>query len=72
MKDYFKFFNLKKISDKLKIQPDKLYNNFKGLYDSLSPKDCENIANLMIPHTEKLFERIGYSVTFKKRRDKTT
>jgi hypothetical protein len=64
---YYKFINLKRISDKLKIHPDKLYNNFKSLYNSLDAKDCVNIARLMIPQVTRFFDRIGYDVTFKKR-----
>lgn len=64
--DFFKFFNLKKISDCLVIHPDKMYNNFKGLYHSLSPNDCDNIAILLMPQVEKFFDRIGYTVSFKK------
>lgn len=65
---YYKFINLKRISDKLKIHPDKLYNNFKSLYNSLDDKDCANIARLMIPQVTKFFDRLGYSVTFSKKK----
>lgn len=65
MKEFFKYFNLKRISDKLKIHPDKLYNNFKGLYNSLSKKECDNIAKLLTPQVESFFDRIGYTITIK-------
>lgn len=64
--EYYKFFNLKKLSDILKIQPDKLYNNFKALYFSLSPKECENIVSVLRPQCEKFFSRLGYSIRITK------
>lgn len=64
---YFKFFNLKKISDELGIQPDKLYNNFRDTYNSLN-EDKERIATLMIPQVTQFFDKLGFNVRFTKKR----
>lgn len=60
---FYKFFNLKKVSESLEIQHDKVYNNFKGRYASFSDADKKNIALLMSPQVEKLFKHLGYSVS---------
>lgn len=67
--DFYKYFNLKKVSDKLKIQYDKVNNNFKARYDSFSDSDRNNIARLMIPQVEKFFARLGYSIAVTKNKD---
>lgn len=58
-----KFFNLKKVIDLTKIQPDKIYNNMRGDYDSLTLQDRKNIAAVLIPNVKKFFEKLGYLVT---------
>jgi hypothetical protein len=62
---FYKFFNLKKVSDLTRIQPDKIYNNMRGDYNSLSSSDTSSIAKILIPNVKKFFERLGYEVTFK-------
>jgi hypothetical protein len=62
---FYKFFNLKKVSDLTQIQPDKIYNNMRGDYNSLSAADTSSIAKILIPNVKKFFERLGYEVTFK-------
>jgi len=66
MGDAHKFFNLKKLSDVLKIHSDKLYNNFNGRYDSLSEKERDNIARLLGGNVTKFFKYLGYDVTITK------
>jgi hypothetical protein len=63
---FFKFFNLKKVSDITGIQPDKIYNNMREDYDSLTPADCKQIAEVLKPNVVKLFQKLGYKVTFSK------
>lgn len=63
--DYWKFLHLNKVSTALGIQPDKLYNNFHGKYDSLG-KDKDRIARFMMPHITRFFSKLGWGVVFKK------
>lgn len=67
--EYWKFFNLKKIADELGIHPDKLYNNFRGLYVSLTDADKRRVANLLKDKLTKLFEHLGYTVVITKIED---
>lgn len=62
---YYKFFNLKRIADMLPMQADKIYNNFKKAYDSLTQDDCKRIAGLLTPSVKKLYDRLGYTVQIK-------
>lgn len=62
---HYKFFALHKISQELGIKKDKLYNNFNGLYNSLDG-DASRVAEFMMPKVRQFFERLGYSVNFKK------
>ncbi len=63
---FYKFFNFKKIADEAKIQPDKLYNNFKGFYNSMQDGDKERVAGVLIPRVKELFKYLGYSITITK------
>lgn len=62
---YYKYFGLHKISMDLEIKKDKLYNNFKGRYNSLDG-DARRVAEFMMPKVKQLFERLGYAVSFKR------
>lgn len=62
---HYKFFALHKISMELEIKKDKLYNNFKGRYDSLDG-DAKRVAEFMMPKVKEFFERLGYAASFKK------
>lgn len=63
---FFRYFNIKKISDQTGIQPDKIYNNLKQFYDSLTPEDKRVIVKLMSPKVIEFFSVMGYEVDIKK------
>lgn len=65
--EYVKFFKLNRVAGLLNIQSDKLYNNFRGHYNSLHINgDADKIAKLLINPVKQLFERLGYNVSFEK------
>jgi hypothetical protein len=61
-----KFFNLQSIIEVTGIQTDKVYNNFKGVYNSFTPEEKKRIATCLMIPTVSLFERLGMKVTFSK------
>lgn len=64
---FYKFFNINQLSRVTKIQSDKIYNNLKNYYASFLPDEIEAMAKALIPPITALFERLGYTVTFKKK-----
>jgi len=61
-----KFFNLQSVIEVTGIQEDKVYNNFKGVYNSFTPEEKKRIATCLMIPTVSLFERLGMKVTFSK------
>lgn len=61
-----KFFNLQSIIEVTGIQTDKVYNNFKGVYNSLTPDEKKRIATCLMIPTASVFETLGMKVTFAK------
>jgi len=61
-----KFFNLQSIIEVTHIQEDKVYNNFKGAYNSLTPEEKKRIATCLMIPIVSVFERLGMKVTFSK------
>jgi hypothetical protein len=61
----YKFFNLKRIIFATGIDQYKVYNNFKGNYNSLSPEECKRIATALMTPMSKVFAKLGMSVSFK-------
>jgi hypothetical protein len=61
-----KFFNLQKIIKVTGIQPDKVYNNFKDKYNSLTDAEKKQIATCLMLPVKNVFERLGMSVSFSK------
>lgn len=62
----YKFINWKKVSDETGINQDKLYNNVKGEYHSLSPADCEKISGTVTANLSEVFRYLGYEISVKK------
>jgi len=61
-----KFFNLQSIIEVTGIQEDKVYNNFKGVYNSFTPEEKKRIATCLMIPAVSVFERLGMKVTFSK------
>lgn len=61
-----KFFNLQKIIKVTGIQNDKVYNNFKGAYNSLTDAEKKQIATCLMGPVKNIFERLGMAVSFSK------
>lgn len=61
-----KFFNLQSIIEVTKIQEDKVYNNFKGVYNSFTNEEKKRIATCLMIPTVTVFESLGMRVTFSK------
>jgi hypothetical protein len=59
-----KFFNLQKIIKVTGIQPDKVYNNFKDKYNSLTIDEKKQIATCLMLPVKNVFERLGMVVSF--------
>jgi hypothetical protein len=59
-----KFFNLQKIIKVTGIQSDKVYNNFKDKYNSLTTSEKKQIATCLMLPIKDVFERLGMAVTF--------
>lgn len=67
---WMKFIKILPIAKELGIEQGKLYNNSRGLYSSLTPKDRDKIANLIKPAIEELFQMLGwYAVIGKPKKD---
>jgi hypothetical protein len=64
VKDAHKYFNLQKVIEQTCIQPDKIYNNMKGLYNSLTLEERKQIATCLMIPVANIFERLGMKVTF--------
>jgi hypothetical protein len=61
-----KFFNLQSIIEVTGIQEDKVYNNFKGVYNSFTPEEKKRIATCLMIPAVSVFERLGMKLTFSK------
>lgn len=61
-----KYFNLQKVIEQTRLNSDKVYNNFKGLYSSLNDEERKQIATCLMGPTKAMFERLGMSVSFSK------
>jgi hypothetical protein len=59
-----KFFNLQRVITETKIDQDKVYNNFKGEYKSLSPEEGKQIATCLMRPVQDIFARLGMRVKF--------
>lgn len=59
-----RYFNLQKVANTTKIQQDKIYNNFKGMYTSLTAEEKKQIATCLMGPVKKMFESLGMSVSF--------
>lgn len=57
-----KFINWKKVSDETGINQDKLYNNVKGQYHSLSAADCDKIADVLGTNLREVFKYLGHEL----------
>jgi hypothetical protein len=64
--EYWKIINLKRVSDTTGINRDKLYNNFRGLYSSLTPDDNKKVVDTITPGFKKILKRLGYAVKIEK------
>lgn len=64
-----KYFNLQMILKTTRLNPDKVYNNFKGAYNSLSPEEKKQIATALMIPTKEMFARLGMDVSFSKLAD---
>lgn len=64
VEDSHKFFNLQKIIATTRIQQDKLYNNMKGSYDSLTTEEKKRVATCLMIPVRDMFARLGMSVSF--------
>lgn len=64
---YFKYFNVNQICLATGIRREKLYNNFKGRYDSLDQSDYDKIFKFLKPIVTLFFDRLGYTVGFTKK-----
>jgi hypothetical protein len=65
---FYKFFNFKRVIDQTGIQQDKLYNNLKNEYHSLTDEDKKNIANVLMPPIKQLIKMLGYAVEFNRKK----
>jgi hypothetical protein len=65
---FYRFFNIKRISDRTGINLDKLYNNLKDFYRSIqnSEVDKKKIADVLKPQVKQMFAWLGYDVEFTK------
>jgi hypothetical protein len=61
-----KYFNLQRIISDTGIQNDKLYNNMKGAYNSLTKDERKQIATCLMGPVKNIFERLGMVVSFSK------
>lgn len=62
----YKFINFKRVIDATGLNQDKVYNNLKGEYHSLTSEERDKIADVLIPNLKKVFETLGYVVRFEK------
>jgi hypothetical protein len=60
---FYKFLNVNRISDATGINSDKIYNNMKGFYDSLGPKEKKVIATTLFGHVQTFFKKLGYTIS---------
>lgn len=65
-----KYFNLQKLSLDTGISQDKLYNNMKGIYDSLTDAEKKAIAVCLMGPVKNFYGRLGMIVTFNKAPEK--
>lgn len=56
--DYYKLFNIKKLGELCGFEKNKLPNNLRGVYSSLSEKDKYIIGLIMYSITDKFFEEV--------------
>lgn len=63
---WMKFIKILPIAKELGIEQGKLYNNSRGLYDSLTVKERNNIVELIKPSIREFFKMLGWSVHFTK------
>jgi hypothetical protein len=61
-----KYFNLQRVISDTRIQSDKVYNNMKGAYNSLSGDERKQIATCLMGPVVNLFKRLGMQVSFSK------
>lgn len=61
-----KFINFKKIIDLTGINQDKLYNNLKGEYSSLTDEEIKKIVDVLFPKLVRVFKRFGYILDLKR------
>jgi len=59
-----KYFNLQKVIAVTGVQGDKIYNNMKGAYNSLTQDEKKRIATCMMVPVKVFFEKLGMAVSF--------
>lgn len=63
---FYKFINVSRVAEVTNINSDKIYNNMKGFYDSMEPGEKQAIVETLVPNISKFFEKLGYTVSFKR------
>lgn len=63
-----KFFNMKKVIDLSGINQDKVYNNLKGEYNSLSPEEKNKMASILTAPVKSFFKNLGYACEITKQK----
>ena len=68
---FYKFFNVNKIGAVTNINSDKIYNNVKGFYDSLTHEEKESIANTLAGKAVEFFKSLGYTANISLKKPKS-
>lgn len=61
-----RFLNIMKVAGLTKIDKDKIYNNLKGRYNTLTPAEKKQIATLLMMPLDSMFKRLGMQISFTK------
>lgn len=63
----YKYVNFKKVIDETGLNQDKVYNNLKGEYSSLTPADIKKIIDVLVPNLKQVFNNFGYELELRQR-----
>ena len=63
----YKYVNFKKVIDETGLNQDKVYNNLKDEYDSLTPADKKKIIDVLFPNLKQVFNNFGYELELRQR-----
>ena len=63
----YRYVNFKKVIDETGLNQDKVYNNLKDEYDSLTPADKKKIIDVLFPNLKQVFNNFGYELELRQR-----